>query len=312
MELPPGFVLPPRLSLNDVVPANGGVARGKAPHAVEGGAPKKGQPWTEEEHRLFLLGLQQLGKGNWRGISRQYVTSRTPTQIASHAQKYSLRTSGVTKRRSRFSALEEQQAQLAAAGGKANTSLAQAAANSAHALPLLASAVSTAMMFAWPLLPPPQGLQLGPLQAGASAAPTAPATPAEASVSSGSSTVLSTSQPSSPDAGTASGGSQQQTQQEQQQQQQQQLPTPQQPRPQRHPDSNPQLQPVRVCRPTARLAGRDSSRNGGTGSEGGGGQLPEQGERVATPPAGGARLQHSASSAFRALVSACGAAATCA
>jgi hypothetical protein len=42
MELPPGFVLPPRLSLNDVVPASGGTTRGKPPHAVEGGAPKKG------------------------------------------------------------------------------------------------------------------------------------------------------------------------------------------------------------------------------------------------------------------------------
>lgn len=198
----------------------------------------------------------------------------------------------------------------AAAGGKASTSLAQAAANSAHALPLLASAVSTAMMFAWPLLPPPQGLQLGPMQAGASAAPIAPATPAEASASSGSSTVLSTSQPSSPDAGTASGGSHQQQAQQGQQQQQS--------HPQRHPDSSPtpQLQPVRVCRPTARLAGRDGSRGGtggrGGGSDAGGGQPPEQGERVATPPASGARLQHSASSAFRALVSACGAAATCA
>lgn len=50
-------------------------------------------------------------QGHWRGISRHYVTTRTPTQVASHAQKYSLRTMGVTKRRSRFSALEEQQAQ---------------------------------------------------------------------------------------------------------------------------------------------------------------------------------------------------------
>nr|GEV65039.1 transcription factor MYBS3 [Tanacetum cinerariifolium] len=39
-----------------------------------------GTPWTEEEHRLFLLGLQKLGKGDWRGIARNYVLSRTPTQ----------------------------------------------------------------------------------------------------------------------------------------------------------------------------------------------------------------------------------------
>ncbi|KAG6506373.1 hypothetical protein ZIOFF_031696 [Zingiber officinale] len=41
---------------------------------------KKGVPWTEEEHRMFLLGLQKLGKGDWRGIARNFVISRTPTQ----------------------------------------------------------------------------------------------------------------------------------------------------------------------------------------------------------------------------------------
>ncbi|MED6193588.1 hypothetical protein PIB30_020896 [Stylosanthes scabra] len=51
----------------------------------------KGIPWNEEEHRLFLLGLEKLGKGDWRGISRNFVQSRTPTQVASHAQKYFLR-----------------------------------------------------------------------------------------------------------------------------------------------------------------------------------------------------------------------------
>ncbi|KAI5648018.1 hypothetical protein M9H77_34023 [Catharanthus roseus] len=52
---------------------------------------KKGIPWSEEEHRIFLVGLEILGKGDWRGISRYFVTSRTPTQVASHAQKYFLR-----------------------------------------------------------------------------------------------------------------------------------------------------------------------------------------------------------------------------
>ncbi|THU65911.1 hypothetical protein C4D60_Mb05t08630 [Musa balbisiana] len=49
---------------------------------------KKGVPWTEEEHRSFLIGLEKLGKGDWRGISRNFVTTRTPTQI--HVQMLTL------------------------------------------------------------------------------------------------------------------------------------------------------------------------------------------------------------------------------
>ncbi|XP_074264769.1 transcription factor MYBS3-like [Silene latifolia] len=64
---------------------------------------KKGIAWTEEEHRMFLLGLQKLGKGDWRGISRNYVMSRTPTQVASHAQKYFIRQSNVSRRKRRSS-----------------------------------------------------------------------------------------------------------------------------------------------------------------------------------------------------------------
>ncbi|KAJ8902907.1 hypothetical protein NDN08_006225 [Rhodosorus marinus] len=49
---------------------------------------KKG--WTKEEHYLFLRGLASHGRGAWKQIAA-IVSSRTPTQIQSHAQKYFLR-----------------------------------------------------------------------------------------------------------------------------------------------------------------------------------------------------------------------------
>ncbi|XP_015075285.1 transcription factor DIVARICATA-like [Solanum pennellii] len=49
---------------------------------------KKGKRWSEEEHRAFLCGLEELGTGNWSEIAKQFVPSRTRTQISSHAQKY--------------------------------------------------------------------------------------------------------------------------------------------------------------------------------------------------------------------------------
>ncbi|XP_073018196.1 transcription factor MYBS1-like [Primulina eburnea] len=64
---------------------------------------RKGIPWTEEEHRLFLLGLDKFGKGDWRSISRNYVVSRTPTQVASHAQKYFIRLNSMNRDRRRSS-----------------------------------------------------------------------------------------------------------------------------------------------------------------------------------------------------------------
>ncbi|KAI4385807.1 hypothetical protein MLD38_003800 [Melastoma candidum] len=64
---------------------------------------RKGVAWSEEEHRLFLLGLEKFGKGDWRSISRHFVITRTPTQVASHAQKYFIRLNAVNKDRRRSS-----------------------------------------------------------------------------------------------------------------------------------------------------------------------------------------------------------------
>ncbi|KAH7692197.1 Myb domain plants domain-containing protein [Dioscorea alata] len=77
---------------------------------------RKGTLWSRQEHMrekeksrrarvswLFLYGLRAYGKGDWRSISRNCVVTRTPTQVASHAQKYFTRQNSVKKDRRRSS-----------------------------------------------------------------------------------------------------------------------------------------------------------------------------------------------------------------
>ncbi|RID48232.1 hypothetical protein BRARA_I04759 [Brassica rapa] len=73
------------------------------PSTVGNRERKRGVAWTESEHKRFLLGLQRVGKGGWKGISRDFVKTRTPTQVASHAQKYFLRRTNLNRRRRRSS-----------------------------------------------------------------------------------------------------------------------------------------------------------------------------------------------------------------
>ncbi|KAJ1383663.1 SANT/Myb domain [Sesbania bispinosa] len=89
----PEHAAPDGYASEDFVPGSSSTSRER----------KRGVPWTEDEHRMFLLGLQKLGKGDWRGIARNFVVSRTPTQVASHAQKYFIRQSNVSRRKRRSS-----------------------------------------------------------------------------------------------------------------------------------------------------------------------------------------------------------------
>jgi len=65
------------------------VTMATAPNATTagpGGAGENTGRWTAEEHRLFLQGLEQHGKG-WKKIA-SLIKSRTVVQIRTHAQKY--------------------------------------------------------------------------------------------------------------------------------------------------------------------------------------------------------------------------------
>ena len=91
----------------------------------------------------FILGCCRCClQGQWKQISRYYVPSRTPTQVASHAQKHFLRQSGAQKRRSRFSAVEE--AAVAAPASSPLSALQQVAAAAAEAAAARAAGVPAA------------------------------------------------------------------------------------------------------------------------------------------------------------------------
>ncbi|KAK7251553.1 hypothetical protein RIF29_34849 [Crotalaria pallida] len=64
---------------------------------------KKRIRWNEDEHRLFVKGVNKYGRGDWISISKYLLPSRTPSQIASHAQKYFIRQGTCAARKKRRS-----------------------------------------------------------------------------------------------------------------------------------------------------------------------------------------------------------------
>ncbi|PHU06586.1 Transcription factor MYB1R1 [Capsicum chinense] len=77
---------------------------------------QRGASWTELEHRSFLRGLDKYGRGDWKSISRYCVITRTPTQVASHSQKYFKHLKAVPKKNRRASILDITSADAEAAG----------------------------------------------------------------------------------------------------------------------------------------------------------------------------------------------------
>jgi len=67
-----------------------GENRMNAKKQKQGGGDNNGQgmdmPWTEEEKRLYLQGVEQCGQNNWGKIASDYVTTRTPHQIREYAR----------------------------------------------------------------------------------------------------------------------------------------------------------------------------------------------------------------------------------
>lgn len=70
-------------------------AGGISPHDTEG------IPWSEEEHRLFLVGVAKFGREDYDHISQHYVVTRSADQVATFAFKYFARIDGARREKIR-------------------------------------------------------------------------------------------------------------------------------------------------------------------------------------------------------------------
>ena len=75
---------------------------------LRAGAPQ-GHPLDRGGAPPVFVGADEMGpgKGDWRSISRNFVVSRTPTQVASHAQKYFIRLNSMNKKDKRRSSIHD-------------------------------------------------------------------------------------------------------------------------------------------------------------------------------------------------------------
>ncbi|OIW01908.1 hypothetical protein TanjilG_15233 [Lupinus angustifolius] len=116
---------------------------------------------------LFLLGLEKYGKGDWRSISRNFVVTRTPTQVASHAQKYFIRLNSMNKDRRRSSIHDitsvnngDVSASQAPITGQTNGSAGNSTGKSGKQAPPASTGVPSVGIYAAPTIGQPIG---GPL-----------------------------------------------------------------------------------------------------------------------------------------------------
>ena len=66
-----------------------------SPHDTEG------IPWSEEEHRLFLVAVDKFGRDDYDNISQHYVVTRSADQVAAFAFKYFARVDGARREKIR-------------------------------------------------------------------------------------------------------------------------------------------------------------------------------------------------------------------
>ena len=80
---PPAYLPPPPLIQSEGEAAGGG-AGGGGQGGGGGGRDEKPYArgrWTDEEHALFLQGLETSGRGAWKAIAEQVVKTRSAEQV---------------------------------------------------------------------------------------------------------------------------------------------------------------------------------------------------------------------------------------